>query len=205
MSMVNNNSKIEVKIDLPTLKVVLSTEAEIDQIEGILEKLLDSITKVNKKISKIAEIENIIPKVVYGQTPVVVAPQIQTSTDDPLSLIAFRMDTDLSQLKNSSIMGIKDGKVQILKPQKFGAVDAVLVMLLCYEVGLKKQSISYEELKLSYQDSGIKGNTPFGMVINNIKVGGFIDKAKYESTKEITLSAKGQTKAIEYFKKALGS
>ena len=201
--MEENKSKIAVKIDLPSLKVELITEVPFAKVDETLDKFLESISKANKKISKLIESEVLQPKITFPPTTSTVIPIL---SEDPLSLIANRLETDLTTLKDSHVLGIKDDKVQILKPQKFSVAEAILVLAFCYEVGLKRvgeRSINYGELKLAYQDSGVKGNTPFKIAINNLKNAGHIDKNRYDSTQEIILKSKGMAKAGKHLKEAI--
>ncbi|MEK6890376.1 MAG: hypothetical protein AABX35_04270 [Nanoarchaeota archaeon] len=197
-----NKCKIEIKIDLPNLKVNLNTEVTLDKVDENLENLLDSISKANKKISKLNELEVFQQKTITQAEPPTLVGENSIS-GDPLSLIEARLEIESNKLKSSQILGIKNNKVQLFKSQKFTPTEAILVIAYCYEIGLKRQSINYEELKLAYQDSSVKGNTPFRMAINNIKNAGQIDKMKYDSSQEITLTPKGLTKAEEYLKSAI--
>lgn len=188
--------EIVVSVESPPLRISITKKCELHKVNETISLILDELQKSEKKLPKWATVT-----MTTTEKPSAKAPSV--TTEDVFDKIASRLDADSSHLKDAKLFGIKGEKVQVFKTQKFAPAEAV--MLICYisEIGVGKAALSYEELKEAYQESHIKSESPLYMIISNIAQSGYIDKQRYDSQKEIVLTAKGETKVKEITQKAL--
>jgi hypothetical protein len=122
-------------------------------------------------------------------------------TDDPLGRVALKADLDVSVLKKSNVLGFKDGTPQLMRPNVFNLTDQMLVLLFALETGLKQPRSDFETFKGLYESHNIKSGSPFSMRVNDLKVQGHLDKKTYDNGRILSLTAKGEQKAIEALRK----
>lgn len=191
---------IELKIDLPTFKLTLTSEAESSNLGEAIENMLEQVEKVDKRIKKLGgtnvkSAETILPTV---PTPSPVA-----SSDDPVGRVARRLEIDESQLKNSDLFGIKGDSPQIFKAGRFSSGDALLVLAFLFEVGLGNSATPFEKLKEAFQASHIKAKSPFIAILSNKIRDGHIDKNRYNAQNEIVLAPKGEKQVAKIISDAI--
>jgi hypothetical protein len=131
-------------------------------------------------------------------------PKRETRLDagaDPVSKLETTAELPEGTLTKFKIVGFKDEIPQLLRPTVFSNVtDAVLVLLFAVEVGLQRKKIDYEGFKGLFDSQSIKSGSPLSMLVNNLKNSNYIDKKTYDAERNLSLSSKGQTKAIEVLK-----
>ena len=91
---------IELKVDLPIFKLTLTSEAEASSLGEAIESMLEQVEKVDKRIKKLGGASIKAAETTLSTTP---ASSITTSSDDPISRVARRLEIDESQLKNSDL------------------------------------------------------------------------------------------------------
>lgn len=194
---------IELEAGYPSLKICLSSKTKLDQIEVIISSFIDSLDKCSKKIKKIASEErpaSPAPKPLVEKRK---EPKAEIDEkEDPLKKVSLRLEMDYEKLNKEQLFGTKEGRVQIFKP-KFSPKDALLVITFIYEIGLGNTSIPYEELKETFRNSNIKSKSPLYLIIFNAAKSGYIDKQRYDTQKEITLSPKGEARVKKIIESAL--
>ncbi|MFA5856511.1 MAG: hypothetical protein WC867_04075 [Candidatus Pacearchaeota archaeon] len=196
--------KIELKLDTSTLKISMTTDTSLENMDGVLDKLVNSYEKLESKIKKLIPLEDTLKTA--KSVVEVKKDEIKNPTlEDPINKIALKLDLNYEKLNKATLFGIKSGKVQIIKTQKFTPKDALLVITFLYEECLGNPAIPYEELKEFFQLSNIKSGTPLYMIISNSAGAGYIDKQRYDSQKEITLTAKGLKQVKKIIEEALSS
>ena len=178
---------IELKVDLPIFKLTLTSEAEASSLGEAIESMLEQVEKVDKRIKKIGG-ASIKP----AETTLSTIPASSTSSDDPISRVARRLEIDESQLRNSDLFGIKGDSPQIFKAGRFSSGDALLVLAFLFEVGLGNPATPFEKLKEAFQASHIKAKSPFIAILSNKIRDGHIDKNRYNAQNEIVLAPKGE-------------
>lgn len=115
----------------------------------------------------------------------------------------MEMRSDLPQgtLSTKKIVAFKNGVPQLLRTTIYESVtDAVLVLLYAVEIGLKNNSIAYDEFKPLYEGQGLKTGSSLPMLLNNLKNSGYLDKKQYDANRTLALSPKGADKAIDVLK-----
>ena len=180
---------IELKVDLPIFKLTLTSEAEASSLGEAIESMLEQVEKVDKRIKKLGGASINPAETTLSTTP---ASSITTSSDDPISRVARRLEIDESQLRNSDLFGIKGDSPQIFKAGRFSSGDALLVLAFLFEVGLGNPATPFEKLKEAFQASHIKAKSPFIAILSNKIRDGHIDKNRYNAQNEIVLAPKGE-------------
>jgi len=128
-------------------------------------------------------------------------PPAGPTEDQPDSRIETRASIGIGSLSAAKVLAFKDGSPQLLRPGSFGSVsDATLSLLYAVEVGLKRPSISYDDLKVLFDAQNIKSGTPLPMLLTNLKNAGYLDKKTYATDRTVRLTAKGEKKAEEVIK-----
>src|SRR3989338_7645686 len=120
---------IELRVDLPTFKLTLTSEAESSALGEAIESMLEQVEKVDKRIRKLGGIP--ISKMVETGHSEVQVP-IPASSDDPLGRIARRLEIEEATLRSSDLFGIKGDSPQIFKANRFSSGDAVLVLAFLF-------------------------------------------------------------------------
>jgi hypothetical protein len=195
-----DNSTVEVVVSIESLplRISITKKCELSQVNETIELILNELQKSEKKLPKWANGP-------VTTTEKVRVPAPSTTTEDPFEKIAHRLDVEPSNLNETKLFGIKGEKVQIFKTQKFAPAEAVMAICYVSEIGVGKPALTYEELKEAFQESHIKSDSPLYMIISNVAKSGYVDKQRYDSQKEIVLTAKGETKIKEIIQKALAS
>ncbi len=183
----------EVNIQLASGVIVT---AEVDSIQQ-LKELIDDLQK--EKLLQLKPITKIAEEKPNGLKEFKAA-EFSGNGNNPLSLIEEKAELPENTLTTKKILGIKDGNPQILRPSAFTSQEGIFVLLYALEYGLGKQKISFDEFKTLYDGQGIKSGSPLVMTVNNLKNNNYIDKKIYEASRELTLNARGATKAIEVLK-----
>lgn len=118
--------------------------------------------------------------------------------DDPYSLLEIKASMQAGTLSKAKIVAFKDNAPHLLKPNAFSnTTDAVLVLLLCLESGLKMSRISLDAFRGLYESQNIKSGSPLRIILTNLRAAGYINKSAYMSEKTIVLTGKGENKGIE--------
>lgn len=126
--------------------------------------------------------------------------------ESPIVRIETRASLASGKLASAKVLAFKDGNPQLLRPGAFTTVsDATLSLLYAVEIGLKKSSISYDDLKDLYDAQNIKSGTALPMLLTNLRNAGYIDKKAYAGDRTVRLTAKGETKAAEVIRGLCGS
>jgi hypothetical protein len=190
-----NSVELVVSIEAPPLKVSVAKKCSLNEVSKNVETILDELAKSKEKLPKWAEAKIALSL----EKPSTAAPL----TEDPLERVARRLEVDLDDLAKAKLFGIKGGKVQVFKTQRFSAADAVMAICFLSEIGLGKTVMSFDELKEAFLESHIRSGSPLYMIISNVGNRGYIDKQRYDSQKEVVLTAKGETKIKEIIQEAL--
>jgi hypothetical protein len=103
-------------------------------------------------------------------------------------------------LAKSNTLAFKDNVPELLGTAQLSVTDAVLILLVALETGLKRTKVDYESFKALYEAQNIKSGSPLSMKLTDLKNDGYIDKKVYADEKCVRLTAKGQKKAIEALK-----
>ena len=194
--MSEDSSTVVVSVESAPLRISVTKKCELAQVNETIGLILRELQKSEKKLSKWA-------KVTVAAAEKAALPVPSTTTEEPFDKMAHRLDVEPSNLSGAKLFGIKGDKVQIFKTQKFAPAEAVMAICYVSEVGVGKSALTYEELKEAFQASHIKSDSPLYMIISNIANSGYIDKQRYDSQKEIVLTAKGDTKIKGIIQKAL--
>ncbi len=118
--------------------------------------------------------------------------------DDPASRVEIKASLAPGTLSKARVLAFKDNAPQLLRPGAFGNVtDALLALLFSVEAGLQVSKISYESFKGLYESQNIKSGTPMRILLSNLRASNYLDKAAHSADKSLSLTAKGETKAIE--------
>lgn len=121
--------------------------------------------------------------------------------DDPISRLETKAALSSGSIAKAKIVAFKDNVPQLLRPNIFSNVtDALLVLLFSVETGLATSKIDYEAFKGLYEAQNIKSGSPMGMLLSNLRVSNYLDKSIYSADKSLSLTAKGEEKAIEVIK-----
>lgn len=203
--------EIEVGLDLFGFKTSIKAKTDSSTSKQILSSFLDDITsnidkvkKINEKLSAIQEIIPEKPKI--QQSEKISVHKAITSSEEPLQRIADDLNTNIERISDSKIVAFKPGvdKPQIIGASRFSPENGALIILYSFEIGLKKHFVSSEEANEVYEDCHYKVGSIAARTIPVLKQRDLIDKKKYESSKELTLSPKGLETARRLFKKELG-
>ena len=184
----SNQYKIrEVKILLASGAEIV---AEVDSVKGIAALLADL---ANEDLEA-------VPPAVLPNRDVSRAPPPPTA-DTPQQRIETKADLAAGVLGRKKIVAFKDNIPQLLRPNAFAATtDAALILVFSYETGLRKTSIEYDAFKGLYESQNIKSGSPLRIILSNLRNAGYLDKSKYSTDKSVSLTAKGETKAVEILK-----
>jgi len=164
----------------------VSLIAEVDSLGG-LNSLLNDLAGEKFSVQKISTVEP--PKTTVITTP---------SAEDPASRVETKAALTAGSLAKTKLVAFKDNAPQLLRPNTFDNVtDALLVLLFAVETGLRSSKISYDSFKGLYEAQNIKSGTPMRILLSNLRTSGYLDKGAHASDKALTLTAKGETKAIE--------
>ncbi len=118
--------------------------------------------------------------------------------DSPESRIETKADLKAGSLAKKKVVAFKDDVPQLLRPNAFGATtDAALALIFAFETGLQRSSIEYEAFKGLFESQNIKSGSPLRVILSNLRQAGYLNKTKYNADKSISLTAKGETKAVE--------
>lgn len=108
-------------------------------------------------------------------------------------------------LAKGTIIAFKDNVPELLGTTTLNVTDAVLILLLGLEMGLRRPKIEYDAFKALYESQNIKSGSPLSMKLTDLKNSSYIDKKVYTDEKCLRLTAKGQKKAIEALQSRLRS
>jgi len=119
-------------------------------------------------------------------------------TGDSIKKLAGELDVDPSILR--SLIGYREGMVQIGKASQLQVTDAICMLLYSYEKGFGESAIAFEQFESLVKQNGIKLTYPLTTGIFNLKKSGYIDGKLYDDEKKISLSPQGEKNAISAFK-----
>lgn len=135
--------------------------------------------------------------------PTPATPSTEDNGDDgesPEARIAQQIGATTADVTKAGLLGFKNSTPQILKPQDHSVTDALVLLLYAMEVGQGTTKVAYEDFKELYEAQNIKSNSPLSMRITDLRNGGYVDKKIYKQDRSLSLTAKGQKKAVEYIK-----
>ena len=175
---------VEVKPGV-TMTVELSSPADLKQLLADLEKEgFKAATVVDRKTET--------------RTP---SPPPSEPDETPASRIETRISLAPGKLAAAKLIAFKEGNPQLLRPGAFESVsDTTLSLLYVAEIGRKKSSMSYDDLKDLYDAQNIKSGSSLPMLLTNLRNAGYIDKKAYGADRTIRLTPKGATKAEQVIK-----
>ena len=192
---------LEVSIGESAFKISALAKTKISGMDRVLSKLTNSLENYEKKTKKISQNYHAPALLTKDKDD----EKMTFDGDDPMNKISLRLEMDYDKIKNSSLFGVKDGKIQIFKAQRITPKDALLIITFIYETGLGNSAIPYEDMKEAFTMSNIKSKSPLYMLISNCTKAGYLDKARYDSQKEITLTPKGEAQVKKAIENALKS
>lgn len=117
---------------------------------------------------------------------------------EPIKQLAGELDVDPSILR--SLIGYKEGMVQIGKTSQLQVTDAMCMLLYAYEKGFAESTIAFEQFDSLVKQNGIKLTYPLTTGIFNLKKSGYINGKLYDDEKKLSLSPQGEKNAISAFK-----
>ena len=177
--------------DTISLKIIAKNELfEIEIKEKTLKtNIAKNIDDIIHEISKSKSFTpQIIQKISSDPSP---NKQIDDTIENPVKLLAMKLDIDTEKFENLKIIGVKGEAIQILKPTKLKPSESCYLLIAANEYVLGKPSIPYDELKELCELNSIRSKTPFYQLIDNAKRYGHIDKKKYDNSREVVLQSKG--------------
>ena len=118
--------------------------------------------------------------------------------DEPIKQLASEVDADPSTLR--SLIGYKEGMVQISKASQLQVTDAMCMLLYAYEKGFGESAIAFEQFESLVRQNGIKFTYPLTTGIFNLKKSGYINGKLYDEEKKLSLSPQGEENARSAFK-----
>lgn len=119
-------------------------------------------------------------------------------TGESIKQLAGELDADPSILR--SLIGYKEGMVQIGKASQLQVTDAMCMLLYAYEKGFGESTIAFEQFDSLVKQNGIKLTYPLTTGIFNLKKSGYINGKLYDDEKKLSLSPQGEDNAISAFK-----
>lgn len=123
--------------------------------------------------------------------------EITTTPGEPIKRLASELGVDPANLR--SLIGFKEGMVQISQASQLQVADAMCMLLYAYEKGIGESAIAFEQFESLVKQNGIKLTYPLTTGIFNLKQAGYINGSLYESEKKLSLSPKGERNAISAF------
>ncbi len=191
------DKKIEIEIEIDSRPVKVSTRVTTD-IKNVKRDLGDVLGSIHYNVKNIQKLSNELLRI----KPLEEEPKPSVITEDPYGRIALDLNISTEKLNESRIIGFKAGKPQVLSTSKFkNEQEGTLILLYSYEIGLKKHFVPFDELKEVFQISGFKRS--LAKILNNLKRDGRIDKKRYDSSKEATLTPRGLEDIRDRFKRIL--
>jgi hypothetical protein len=170
--------------------------ADADSLEDI-RVLVDELTKLSSRMTVKATDAHRMPKNDLRDSD-------RADSDDdesPEALIEQRADLVSGSIKKTKLLGFKDRVPQLLRPAQIGSIsDAALILMFAVEIGLKQTSLDFDGFKALYEAQNIKSSSPISMLLNNLKNTRYIDAKRYNVDRTVSLTAKGEAKAIEVLK-----
>lgn len=118
--------------------------------------------------------------------------------DEPIKQLASEVDADPSTLR--SLIGYKEGMIQISKASQLQVTDAMCMLLYAYEKGFGESAIAFEQFESLVRQNGIKFTYPLTTGIFNLKKSGYINGKLYDEEKKLSLSPQGEENARSAFK-----
>ena len=123
-------------------------------------------------------------------------------TQDPIKRIEMQAELQSGCLLSAKILAIKVGTPQILQRSLFGNLtEAILVLMFALETGLRQNPVNYEAFSSLFEGQNLKSGSPLSMLITNLRNAGYLDNRAYTDGRNLRLTAKGDTKAIEVLKR----
>jgi hypothetical protein len=121
---------------------------------------------------------------------------------DPIKRIEMQAGLQSGCLLSAKILAIKDDTPQILQRSLFGNLtEAILVLLFALETGLRQSRVNYDAFSSLFEGQNLKSGSPLSMLITNLRNAGYLDNKIYSDGRNLRLTAKGDTKAIEVLKR----
>ncbi|NUQ83465.1 MAG: hypothetical protein HUU11_02020 [Anaerolineales bacterium] len=189
--MTSNFRLREVRIEIQPGVTLIADVSDISE----LKELLQFLSSENVMTLQAPSNEN--AKEIFSQPD---------SNEDPNSILELRAELPQGSLLTKKVLAFKNSVPQLLRTGLYGNVtEAILVLLYAIETGLKSPSISYDSFKPLYEGQGLKSGSSLPMLLNNLKNTGYIDKKLYDGDRTLSLSPKGNQKAIEVLKSIVNS
>jgi hypothetical protein len=121
---------------------------------------------------------------------------------DPIKRMEMQAGLQSGCLLSAKILAIKDSTPQILRRSLFGNLtEAILVLMFALETGLRQNPVNYEAFSSLFEGQNLKSGSPLSMLITNLRNAGYLDNRAYTDGRNLRLTAKGDTKAIEVLKR----
>jgi hypothetical protein len=190
----------EVRVTVRSGVTVVADVGSIEALSALLSDLdVVNLAPVHKGRAAISEHES--EGEVAASAPVT---RQQDPTDSPAAGVERRVGIPAGSLTKANVLGFKNGVPQLQRPSAVSATDAILVLLYAVENGLQKAKIARDAFKAIYEAQNIKSGSPLRMKLTDLRNAGYIDKSAYAADKSLTLTAKGENKAIEVIKDLVG-
>lgn len=189
-NLVTENDTNKSKDEMVSLKLTAKSEFFEIKIKQTIPKNMigENIDKIIHEISKSKSFK-VKPT---DEKPVSVHhSELKIEVENPIKILAMKLDVDPDKFENLKIIGIKGEAIQLLKPSKLKPSESCYLLIAANEFVLGKLAIQYDELKEMCELNGIRSKTPFYQIIDNAKRYGHIDKKKYDNAKEVVLQSKG--------------
>lgn len=123
-----------------------------------------------------------------------------SDTENPILTIEEKAELPKNSLATKRVLGFKNENPQILRPTSIKSADAIVILLFALEYGLNKQKTTFDDFKILYDGQGIKSGSPLSMTVTNLKNSNYLEKKIYETSRELSLNARGVDKAKEILK-----
>jgi hypothetical protein len=162
---------------------------------------VDSVAAVKKLMKDLKAADIAVPQA--KQDTARLASTASRPADSPERRIEIKAELHEGQLANANTVAFKDGVPELLRPSTWTVTDAVLLLLLALETGLKKPQIDYESFKALYDAQNIKSGSPLSMKLTDLRNDSYLDKKAYAEGRILRLTAKGEKKAIEVLQRVI--
>lgn len=185
------SEKYKIKEVQILLQSGVSLIADIDSIDG-LESILKDLSANGFYLED--KKKSLLP-------PLKQEAKFQPGIDEAGSRVETKASLPQGALTKAKIIAFKDKIPQLLRPNIFSNVtEAMLVLLFSVESGLQTSKVNYDSFKGLFEAQNIKSGSPMRMLLTNLRNSGYLNKKAYSEDKSLSLTAKGESKAIEVLK-----
>lgn len=191
--MSNENVQIGIEIGVGSAKLSTSMQATLSDLGAKVRALTEALAAEAETIRKLGTLspsQAAKPKPL-DQSPV---PAIHGPADDVWGRIATGLGIERGKLIGNRVFGFKGTSPQILNPTAFKTPNAAFrALAYLNEVGNAVKETPFATLTALADTSRIKA--AYAAIVGDLKKTGMIEPKRYDDSKMITLTAKGEQTA----------